>query len=52
MNSSVGVPYWVVASRAGCVLPQVIAPSRELPFEVAFYTSKRVLNQHTQRVTG
>jgi len=38
MNSSTNVPYWVVALRVGCVLSQVIAASRDLPFEVELYT--------------
>jgi len=36
MTANTNVPYWVVASRVGCVLSQVIAASRDLPLKLSF----------------
>jgi len=39
MNSCTNVQYWVVASRVGCVLSQVIAASGDLPLKLSLTTT-------------
>jgi len=36
MTASTIVPYWVVASRVGCVLSKVMAAGGDLPLKLSF----------------
>jgi len=46
MNSSTNVPYWVVASRVGCVLSQIIAASGDLPLKMSFTPEHSFTNSY------